>query len=113
MYGADGRKPELRSSEVKGMMRFWWRAISADDNIENLIKDETEIFGGLGEEQGKSKVIIKVYPQPSNQFLGTNLKKDFGLQKRYNRNINYLEGRDAGIGYLLYSTVSRKSIHKT
>ena len=105
MYGADGRKPELRSSEVKGMMRFWWRAISADDNIENLIKDETEIFGGLGEEQGKSKVIIKVYPQPSNQFLGTNLKKDFGLQKRYNRNINYLEGRDAGIGYLLYSTV--------
>jgi CRISPR-associated protein Cmr1 len=105
MYGADGRKPELRSSELKGMMRFWWRAIRGDDNIEALRKDEARIFGGSREEQGKSKVIIKVYPQPSNQFLGTNLKEDFGLQWSFNRNINSLEGRDAGIGYLLYSTV--------
>jgi len=105
MAGADGKTPELRPSEFKGMMRFWWRAIRADDNIEELRKDEAKIFGGSGEEQGKSKVIIKVYPQPSNQFLGTNLKEDFGLQWRYNRNINSLEGRDAGIGYLLYSTV--------
>jgi CRISPR-associated protein Cmr1 len=105
MAGADGKTPELRPSEFKGMMRFWWRAIRADDNIEELRKDEARIFGGSGEDQGKSKVIIKVYPQPSNQFLGTNLKEDFGLQWRYNRNINSLEGRDAGIGYLLYSTV--------
>jgi CRISPR-associated protein Cmr1 len=105
MAGADGKTPELRPSEFKGMMRFWWRAIRADDNIEELRKDEAKIFGSSGEEQGKSKVIIKVYPQPSNQFLGTNLKEDFGLQWRYNRNINSLEGRDAGIGYLLYSTV--------
>jgi CRISPR-associated protein Cmr1 len=105
MAGADGKTPELRPSEFKGMMRFWWRAIRADDNIEELRKDEARIFGGSGEDQGKSKVIIKVYPQPSNQFLGTNLKEDFGLQWRYNRNINSLEGRDVGIGYLLYSTV--------
>jgi CRISPR-associated protein Cmr1 len=105
MAGADGKTPELRPSEFKGMMRFWWRAIRADDNIEELRKDEARIFGGSGEDQGKSKVIINVYPQPSNQFLGTNLKEDFGLQWRYNRNINSLEGRDAGIGYLLYSTV--------
>jgi len=105
MYGADGRKPELRSSEVKGMMRFWWRAIRADDNIENLKKQEAEIFGGTKEDEGKSKIRINVYLQPSNQFWGTNLKKDFGLQWSFNRNINSLEGRDAGIGYLLYSTV--------
>jgi CRISPR-associated protein Cmr1 len=105
MAGSDGKTPELRPTEFKGMMRFWWRTIRADDNIEELRKDEAKIFGGSGEEQRKSKVIIKVYPQPSNQFLGTNLKEDFGLQWRYNRNINSLEGRDAGIGYLLYSTV--------
>jgi len=33
MAGADGRKPELRPSEFKGMMRFWWRAAKAMDNI--------------------------------------------------------------------------------
>jgi CRISPR-associated protein Cmr1 len=63
MYGADGRKPELRSSEVKGMMRFWWRAIRADDNIEELREEEAKIFGGTGEKEGKSKVMIMVFPQ--------------------------------------------------
>jgi len=105
MAGADGKTPELRPSEFKGMMRFWWRAIRGDDDIEKLREEEAEIFGGTGEEQGKSKVIIKVYPKPSNQFLGEKLKEDFGLEWRYSRNINSLEGRDAGIGYLLYSTV--------
>jgi CRISPR-associated protein Cmr1 len=105
MAGADRRTPELRPSEFKGMMRFWWRAIRADDDIEKLREEEAEIFGGTGEKEGKSKVKVKVYPQPSNQFLGTNLKEDFGLQWKYNKNINSLEGRDAGIGYLLYSTV--------
>ncbi len=60
MYGADGRTPELRPSEFKGMMRFWWRAIKAEDNIEKLKKEESEIFGGSGEGQGRSKIKIRV-----------------------------------------------------
>jgi len=104
MAGADGNKPELRPSEFKGMMRFWWRAIRADDNIENLRGEEAKIFGGTGEKEGKSKVKVKVYPQPSDQFLGGNLKNDFRLEWRFNRNTNSMEGEDAGIGYLLYST---------
>jgi CRISPR-associated protein Cmr1 len=104
MAGADGRAPELRPSEFKGMMRFWWRAIRADDNIVNLREEEVKIFGGTGEKEGKSKVMIKVSPQP-NQFLGVKLKEDFRLKWRFNRNINSLEGEDAGIGYMLYSTV--------
>jgi CRISPR-associated protein Cmr1 len=63
MAGANGRTPELRPSEFKGMMRFWWRAIRADDNIEKLREEEAEIFGGKGEKEGKSKVMIKIYPQ--------------------------------------------------
>jgi CRISPR-associated protein Cmr1 len=63
MAGADGKTPELRPSEFKGMMRFWWRAIRADDEIENLRKEEAKIFGGTGEKEGKSKVMIKVCPQ--------------------------------------------------
>jgi CRISPR-associated protein Cmr1 len=63
MAGADNKTPELRPSEFKGMMRFWWRAIRADNNIENLRKEEAKIFGGTGEKEGKSKVMIKVCPQ--------------------------------------------------
>jgi len=66
MYGADGRTPELRPSELKGMMRFWWRAIRAEDNIDELRKREAEIFGGSGEKEGKSKVTIRIINQEIN-----------------------------------------------
>ena len=105
MAGADRRGVELRPSEFKGMMRFWWRAIKAEDNIEDLRKKEAEIFGGTGEREGKSKITIKVYPQPKDNDIGKNLKNDFQLEWRFDGRTNSLIGRDAGIGYLLYSTV--------
>jgi CRISPR-associated protein Cmr1 len=104
MAGADGRTPELRPSEFKGMMRFWWRAIRADDNIEESREEEAETFGGTGEKEGKSKVMIKVFPRCKKEDIGYNLKRDFNLQWQYNRTTNSLEGKDIGIGYLLYST---------
>ncbi len=105
MYGADKRTPELRPSEFKGMMRFWWRAIRAEDDGEKLKKEEAEIFGGSGEGQGKSKIKIRVYPQPNNGFLGSNLKNDYKLQWRFDSDTKSLKGNDSGIGYLLYSAV--------
>jgi CRISPR-associated protein Cmr1 len=95
MSGADGRNPELRPSEFKGMMRLWWRAMRADDNIEELRKNESKIFGGSGEEQGKSKVIIKVYPQPKKKDIEENIESEIS---DYN-----------GIKYLFYSTFSLKA----
>lgn len=62
MSGADGKTPELRPSEIKGMMRFWWRAAKAEDDIEDLRKKEAEIFGGTGEGEGRSKVWIRFIP---------------------------------------------------
>jgi CRISPR-associated protein Cmr1 len=105
MAGADGRTPELRPSEFKGMMRFWWRAIRAENDIENLKREEAEIFGGSGEGQGKSKIRIRVYPQPNNNSHGNNLKNDYNLNWAFDRNTKSLVGNHAGIGYLLYSTV--------
>jgi len=66
MYGADGNTPELRPFEFKGMMRFWWRAIRAEDNIEKLRKEEAEMFGGTGEGEGKSKVQMILKEQIGN-----------------------------------------------
>ncbi|MBO8131528.1 MAG: type III-B CRISPR module RAMP protein Cmr1 [Candidatus Marinimicrobia bacterium] len=103
MSGADKRTPELRPSEFKGMMRFWWRAAKAENDITKLREEEAEIFGGTGESEGKSKVNIKIVcdREMLKKFSGMNLKNDYNLQWSY--------GKHSGIGYILYSTVLRNS----
>jgi len=59
-YGADGSLLELRAPSLKGAIRFWWRAANHSLSIKNLRKKEAEIFGGTGEDEGKSKIAIKV-----------------------------------------------------
>ncbi|SHO81241.1 CRISPR-associated RAMP Cmr1 [hydrothermal vent metagenome] len=36
MYGADATIPELRPASIKGVMRFWWRAIHGDLKLDEL-----------------------------------------------------------------------------
>jgi CRISPR-associated protein Cmr1 len=57
MYGADNKTPELRPASIKGVMRFWWRAINGDLPLDKLKKQEDEIFGST---EKRSKVIIRV-----------------------------------------------------
>lgn len=93
MAGADGKTPELRPSEFKGMMRFWWRAIKAEDNIESLKSEENKIFGGTGDKEEKSKV--KLVIQNNTLSINDNILSEIG-----NNN---------GLKYLYYSTFSLKS----
>lgn len=57
LHGADGIKAEIRAPSIKGMMRYWWRAAKAEDNIQKLKKCEDNIFGST---EGKAKVYIKL-----------------------------------------------------
>jgi len=57
MYGADGTTPELRPASIKGVMRFWWRAIHGNLELSELKKKEGEIFGDT---EKKSSFSIKV-----------------------------------------------------
>lgn len=57
MYGADGKTPELRPASIKGVMRFWWRAIHGNSNIKELKEAESNIFGSTGR---RSRVNIRV-----------------------------------------------------
>jgi len=41
MAGADGKTPELRPPSFKGMMRFWWRAMRAENDIDALGQAES------------------------------------------------------------------------
>jgi len=57
MYGADGKTPELRPASIKGVMRFWWRAICGHLELEDLKEQEGEIFGDTDK---KSSFSIKM-----------------------------------------------------
>jgi len=55
--GADQTGAELRAPSLKGMMRFWWRALYGRDDIAQMKKDEAEIFGDTNR---KSDVVISL-----------------------------------------------------
>jgi len=68
LAGADGKTPELRPPSIKGLMRFWWRAMNGHLSLENLKEKESDIFGGSGEGGGRSNIIIKIL----NNSMDTN-----------------------------------------
>jgi len=70
MYGADGKTPELRPASIKGVMRFWWRAINGDLPLDDLKKQEDEIFGNT-EKKSSFSIKIKNYRFQDNKILGT------------------------------------------
>lgn len=45
MSGADISRPELRAASIKGLLRFWWRAIHPIHNLDELKKRESAVFG--------------------------------------------------------------------
>ncbi|MFQ5900776.1 MAG: type III-B CRISPR module RAMP protein Cmr1, partial [Thermodesulfobacteriota bacterium] len=106
LTGAKG-EPELRVPSIKGAMRFWWRAVRGIDDIKRLNKEENEIFGGTGETEGRSKIAIRVMYKDKElkDKRGSQLKDNYNLTWKFNPESRTLEGKDAGIGYLLYSTV--------
>jgi CRISPR-associated protein Cmr1 len=58
--GADGKSAELRASSIKGALRFWWRAMLGNLSIQELYKQESQIFGSVGENSYKSPVSIRI-----------------------------------------------------
>ena len=82
MYGADGKTPELRPASIKGVMRFWWRAIHGDLPLDKLKKQEDEIFGSTDKRSSFSIKISNYQGIPKNfkiEFLLSN-RCDFDVQ---------------------------------
>jgi len=67
MAGADGKTPELRPPSIKGMMRFWWRAINGHLSLKELREKEGEFFGTSDEGVGRSKFSLIVSDLRSNE----------------------------------------------
>ena len=68
LAGADGKTPELRPPSIKGALRFWWRAMNGHLSLAELKEKEGLIFGGGGENGGRSKIILSLKEsQPVNK----------------------------------------------
>ncbi len=106
LAGADGRTPELRSPSIKGMMRFWWRALHEHLTIEKLKEDEAKIFGTSDETIGRSKFSIRVNKQLINNDIVKSLWEEIPSEERTSeRGKKYkVPKKYEGISYLLYST---------
>lgn len=50
--------PKLRTPSLKGAMRYWWRVVQAEGELERLKGDEVRIFGSVGDEVGRSSFRI-------------------------------------------------------
>ncbi len=60
MRGANQTKAEIRASSIKGLMRWWFRALAGNyfgDGVVNLRKAEEEIFGST---ERRSRVVVEI-----------------------------------------------------
>lgn len=100
LSGADQEKVELRAPSIKGLIRYWWRALMADPNIDRLKKNESEISGSSDEKTGGgSRFSIRVISDPHFETATTsfpnrnNIHRIMVHSNRQNRDfsINILE----------------------
>ncbi|MBI5749400.1 MAG: type III-B CRISPR module RAMP protein Cmr1 [Nitrospinae bacterium] len=52
LAGANQGTAELRAASIKGLLRFWWRALQSESDIEKLRNRESQIFGSSDEKMG-------------------------------------------------------------
>jgi CRISPR-associated protein Cmr1 len=64
LAGAEQGKAELRAASIKGLLRFWWRALQAETNLEKLHNRESQIFGAPDEKIGGSSFSIRILHEP-------------------------------------------------
>jgi CRISPR-associated protein Cmr1 len=60
LRGADSERPELRSTSLKGILRYWWRATEVLP-VDELRRREGRIFGSSSDGEGfQSTVVVRL-----------------------------------------------------
>jgi CRISPR-associated protein Cmr1 len=75
--GADGASAELRVQSIKGMLRFWWRALHPGLTAEELFKKEGRIFGST-EGDIHQKSAFSFYIDEEKSRIKTEMKLNGG-----------------------------------
>lgn len=104
LAGYDSVTPELRPPSIKGMMRFWWRALNGHLGIDKLMKLEGEIFGAADKNIGKSKFNIQV----SNNRLANDEYYVLPHKKTF-RSKGFSPGQQFSIGLSCYDNIGEYS----
>jgi len=99
--GGANQQAELRPASFVGLLRWWWRALKGECNIEKLREEEIKIFGGDG--KMASPVYLRVEGDVSK---GEDLINEYRLSWNFDKNRRALIGPHAGVGYLYYSMVA-------
>jgi CRISPR-associated protein Cmr1 len=96
MSGLDRFEAELRAPSIKGVLRFWWRAMALGRlvSVDKVREDETRIFGSGGDGVGQAKVHFRL-----------NLPKELDQYK--DQILKYADGQPVGPGvrYLGYGVI--------
>ncbi len=91
MTGANQDAVELREPSIKGMLRFWYRAIYPNDT-----EGEARVFGGHDKKHGQSKVLLKI--KHKNLDIGAKEDQTWNGKKT---------------AYLGYGVITREKIDET
>jgi len=60
LAGENGETPELRPPSIKGLMRFWWRAVQRFEDPSALRDREAEIFGSAYRKSERAGFRIRI-----------------------------------------------------
>lgn len=63
--GTNQREFELRSTSVKGLLRFWWRTFQNLHSTTELYKKESLLFGSSDQSVGASKLRVSLHYEPT------------------------------------------------
>ena len=96
MSGSDKSQAELRVPSIKGVLRFWWRALALGrlGSVSRVRDEESHIFGSAGRDVGQAKVHLS-------------LKLDENIGQYKDPILKYANGEPVGPGarYLGYGVV--------
>jgi len=107
--GGANHQAELRPASFVGLLRWWWRALKGECNIEELREEEVKIFGGIAKNPRKEeiKMASPVYLRVEGDVRkGEDLINEYRFSWSFDRNRRALIGPHAGVGYLYYSMVA-------
>jgi len=97
--GADQRSVEgegLRAPSLRGVLRWWFRALKATDNLRELLREEEKVFGSS---LVKSRVTVR-----SGVKGRLKVSERMGLNVGFDEVNRRVTGEDSGVAYLLMVT---------
>jgi CRISPR-associated protein Cmr1 len=94
--GGANQQAELRPASFVGLLRWWWRALKGECDIENLRAEEVKIFGGIAKNLRKEEIKMA---SPVYLRVEGNIRKGRDLTNECRLN--------AGLGYLYHFVTVR------